>query len=612
MNHANESPDFLTLLGQELSELGRELADGWGALGVAIHNAFVQGAGAKIGYLVMPIQGSLPEREGPPRGFWQRQLPLPAEPLTLELLNDRLQQIGDAGNVRGVVLILQGLEAGLATLQNVRRAIQRLQERGKEVVVYSPVLDLPHYYLASAADRIITPPGSQFELLGLYSETLFLKDALARAGIQADIIQISPYKTAADSIGRSDMSPEMREQINWLLDDQYEQICAGIAQGRHKTVAEIQNLINQAPFFAQEALTYGLIDQIGYEDELAQILSPTPIPETVPPTETESNKTAPPPQPVKLATWEKAHRRLTQRYRRSLPKFIGVISLEGAIIMGESRRPPIELPIPLFGGAAAGEATIIQLLRQARQIDSLAALIFHVDSPGGSALASDLIHRELIQFAREKPVLIYMGNVAASGGYYVSAAGQQIMGQIGTLTGSIGVISAKVSSQELYKKVQVNPVAVARGDHAGLYRSSQRMSDEEEQIFRAGIREIYRQFKQVVANGRDLPFDNLDPICEGRVWTGQQAQKHRLIDGFGDFVDAVQQTAQLAKLPTDDSYQLEAVNLYPSHKQYQLPTPVSAAENLRAWLAGDWFLSHFDGKPALLLPFWMEKIGLKR
>jgi protease-4 len=202
--------NFTKELGRELRQLDQSLDNGWSNVLLAMRNGLRRLRGARLDYVVMPVGGPLPERDGPPRSFIERRLPLPADPLSLQRLNARLRAVADADNVRGVVFIFREFHAGLATLQNFRAAVARLRASGKKAIVYTPYLDLPHYYAATAADRIIAPPGARFEVLGLYTEIDFLKDALARVGLQADVIQISPYKTAFDRFSRSDLNADVR------------------------------------------------------------------------------------------------------------------------------------------------------------------------------------------------------------------------------------------------------------------------------------------------------------------------------------------------------------------------------------------------------------------
>ncbi|MCB9433947.1 MAG: signal peptide peptidase SppA [Ardenticatenaceae bacterium] len=603
MAETNTQPDFLTELGRELTAVWTTLRAESQQMGVAIRNQLRQARGAKLDYIIMPLGGSLPERADPPRGFIERQLPLPPAPLSLEQLNRRLQAVADADNVKGVLFLFRGFQLGLAQLQNFRRAIERLRATGKEVIVFTPYLNLPHYYAASAASKIIVPPSAQFDVLGLQSEVSFYKDALARIGVEVDVVQISPFKTAFDSFGKSEMTPEFKAQVDWLLDDQFAMLTSDMAADRGLELAELQQWIDRAPLTAAAALAAGLVDAVAYEDELAAALfvaeeEKEEAPGDEPDDEEAKNQ-------AKLLPWDEAAPLLTEKWRKPSQKLIGVVSLEGVITMGPSRQPPLDLPIPFLGGESAGEATLVQLLRQAEQMDNLAALILHVDSGGGSALASDLIGREVKRVAQKIPVLAYMGNAAASGGYYVSAPASHIMSQRGTMTGSIGVIMARPSTGGLYEKLSVNRVTVKRGERADLYSDVAPMTAEERQVFWDGIMENYNQFKQEVANGRSLPFDELDPICEGRVWTGRQARERKLVDSHGDFVDAIHQAAELAGLPHDNGQRLRVVNLWPERDGYLPPKPFAAAEEIGRWVFGE-RLRDLSGQPLFLLPFQVQ------
>lgn len=592
---AVSTPSFMQELGRELGELWQSIREGWSALWVGIGNSLRSMRGEPIDYVTMSLSGSLPQRDEPPRRFIERQLPLPPPPLSLETLDRRLRLIAAAENVHGVIFVLRGLSAGLATLQSLRRAIARLREAGKEVIVYTPYLDLPHYFVAAAADRIIAPPPAQFDVLGVRSEITFFKDALARLGIQADVVQISPYKSAFNPFAQDDLTAEHREQLTWLLDDVYDQLVTDMANGRFFTPDDLRDLIDNAPYTAADALAHGLIDHLAYEDELAALLAPQ--------AEEEAEAAEPEaPATANLQTWADAKRLLLRKPRRTTRQFIGVVSLEGTIATGESQNPPGDLPLPFIGGGVIGEQTVLRLLRRAEQESRMAALILHVDSGGGSALASDLIAREVQRIGQKMPVLVYMGDTAASGGYLISAPAQHIMCQPMTMTGSIGVITMRLATQGLFEKLSLNQAGVQRGRRADLYSQSAPMSVEERELFWQMVVHTYQQFKQVVADGRSLPLEELDPICEGRVWTGRQAQQHKLVDSFGDFQDAIQQTAALAELDLADGREPWVLNLHSQRDGDELPQPFAAAQELALLLTGQ-RLKQWVNQPLLLLPF---------
>ena len=595
--------DFFSELRRELGEVGTAVRESWRNMGTSWHNW--RRRHELIDYVIVPISGPLPERAAPRRGFIQRQLPLPPEPMSMQELNSIARSLADADNVGGVVFVLQDVGGGLATLQSVRRMMQRLREAEKHVVVYAPALTNGYYYLATAADLIIAPPSAMFEVLGVRSEAIFLKNALAKLGLSFDNIQISPYKTAANMFDKADITPEQQAQLDWLLDESYDMLTADMATGRKKTQEEMKALIDGAPYSAEQARELGLLDAVHYEDELPFVLAPAD-PEEGEEWEKEAQKTAEdtsaPLPKAKLMAWDEAASKLWQRPYHIGRKGIGVISLEGMITMGESQRPPVDIPLPLVGGESAGEKTLVQLLRRAEKDENIAAVILHVDSGGGSALASDLIGREVQRMRGKKPVLVYMSNVAASGGYYVAAFAQHIMTQPGTITGSIGVVMGRLNTGGLYEKIGIKRVSLERGERAGLYNDEHPLTADERQVLWEGILHIYGQFKQVVADGRALPYEELDPICEGRVWTGRQALAHKLVDSHGDFVDAIAKAAELADLPYDATHLLPIINFYPDRDEnYLLPTPFGAAEELfRTFLSGR--VQALTG-PQLIMPF---------
>ncbi len=538
----------------------------------------------EIDYVLLPISGSLPQRLQPLRSRFQRFLPWQARPsLTFQQLNYQLERIAEADNTKGALLILRGLNGGLATLQNLRRSIERLQQAGKRVAVYTATLDLPHYFVASAANQIIIPPSAQFDLLGLFSSRLFLRDSLALAGIELEIVNVSPYKSSFDQLGQSQMSPELRQMVEWLLDEQYEQIIAGISAGRSLDPDQVKALIDNAPYTAEEMAENRLIDHIAYDDQLGELLG------------SEEN-------PAKIVRWSKARRRLLEQFRPATEKLIGVIGLHGTIMMGSSRSAPDELPIPIVGGATAGHDSLARQFKIAQEIDQLAGLIFLVDSGGGSALASDLIMRHAQRLGEKLPILAYMGDIAASGGYYVSAPADHIMAQDGTVTGSIGVITARPNTIGLLDKLKARQESLQRGKRANLYVGNAPLTDEERQIFREGINKSYQRFKQIVSEGRDLPIEQLDPICNGRVWMGSQAMRHELVDSTGDFVDAVAKIAEMAEMPAG-SHRIATVDIFAKTRGYTLPPQSETGASLVQLLTGERIRQLFNGKPLALMPF---------
>jgi protease-4 len=438
------------------------------------------------------------------------------------------------------------------------------------------------YHLACACDEILAPESSAFRAAGLWTETLFLKDTLALIGLEADFEAIAEYKVSPDMLRRSEMTGPHREMLDSLLDSLYARVIEGIAKGRGLTAGQVQEVLDDAPLTAQHAFDKGLLDGVCYEDELPTRLG---MPE----------------EPAALQAWAQVRRRLVRPRRWRSRRTIGVISLEGTIVSGPSRQPPFPIPLPLpLPAAQAGSDTLVQQLRTAAQSKNLAALVLHVDSPGGSALASDLIWREVAQLCRTKPVVVYMGNQAASGGYYVSAPANAIVAQPETLTGSIGIWGGKIVTRNLFEKIRAGREVVSRGRAAGLYSDVALFTPEERRRIQADIGDGYARFKARVAQGRDKTDEEVEAIARGRVWTGEQALANGLVDMLGDLQAAADRARELAGL--DPGRYAPLVNV-PVPKRYQLPQP--SPGDAGEWLTG--FLSFFRERTLALAP-WTIRI----
>ncbi len=609
----DENPTFIEELRHELSEIWGLLTYSVSSAGLKLRNWLRRLRRLRLDFVVIPVGGSLPERSGPARSFLQRQLPLPPLPMSMELLNEQLSRVSDADNIYGVIFLFRGFSAGMATLTNFRRSVERLQAAGKRVVVYTPYLDLAHYYAATAADLIVIPPSARFEVLGIRSEVMFLKNSLDRLGVQAEVLQISPYKTAYNSFIREDISQEQKEQIDWILDDSYETLIQAMASGRQLEPELLTALIDRAPLTPEDALENNLVDYLAYEDTLPFILPEAfgkVKSDKVDENSSKSGEEQPEPDPpnqkqkADIGNWRRARKVMFEKARRSTKKYIGVISVEGVILMGQSRKPPIDLPIPIpmLSGEAAGETTISDLLRQAEKDNNMAALIFHIDSPGGLAIASDLIWRQIYRLSQKKPVLAYMGNVAASGGYYVAAEAQHIMCQPTTVTGSIGVLAAHFSTREFYNKLSINRVVMGRGKNVHMLGDADPLTEDQLAVLWKSLVHSYDQFKKVVADGRNLPFEELDDICHGRVWTGNQALDHKLIDSHGDFLDATAKAAELANIKTDDIHKIPVLNIYSGGDGYLPPQPLEPLKDLLHGLSIE-RLSEISDQALTIMPF---------
>ena len=475
-------------------------------------------------FVFIDVSGALPEFERRV-GFVRRRLSRGPTPPSLQQLRSRFDRLAEDGRPKGVVLRVGDLDAGWAALEELRAEISRYRERGGRVVVYLTSVDSRVYYLASAADMIFATPLATVGVTGVRSRINFLKDALDRIGVSAEVVAVSPYKSAGDSLTRTDFSPESRDQAERLTRNRYESLVDAIAAGRDMTPEGARQAINGAPYPARDAVEAGLLDGVCYEDELAERLGRDG-------------------ERARLVEWGRANKVLRLPYREWTRRRVGVVSLSGAIVRGRSRRLPV--PVPFFGGEQAGSDSVVAALRVAEKNRRVAAVLFHVDTRGGDALASDLIWREVARIRSKKPVVVLMGDAAASGGYYVSAAANHIFARCNTITGSIGVIMIRAVAANLYGKLGINPQAVQQGDRAGLLDPATHPSEDELSVLRYQLGSFYDEFKDRVRRGRNLPETALEPIAGGRVWTGTEALERGLVDSIGGYRDALQKARDLA------------------------------------------------------------------
>jgi protease IV len=513
--------------------------------------------------IVVDLEGSYPERTPPPRSWSQRLLRFAWQPASesLQALRARFDRIADARNVHGVVLRVRDLQAGMATVQSLRAAVADLRARGVRVIAYLPDADLRAFYLATAADEIVMPPAAFWHVTGLRAEITFLRDALDRVGLLPEFERVAEYKTAADPLMRSQMSDSHREMLDSILDAILDEIVRDVAGARELDPKAVRAAMDHAPLSAEDALGSGLIDAVAYEDELGERLGTEQEPATIQP-------------------WVRAQRGLPVPYRwRTRTPVVAVVQVVGGIVPGESRHMP--LPLPVVGGAITGSDTVARAFRAAERDPAARAIVLHVESPGGSALGSDLIWREVDRIKSSKPVVVYMGDVAGSGGYYVACGANAIIAQSFTLTGSIGVVGGKITAHGLYQRFGLKREIVTRGASATLTSAFTPYTPDQLERVRREMHVIYNRFTSLVAAGRGKDLAEIDRLGRGRVWTGRQALERGLVDEIGDFAHAVRRAADLAGIP--EGRNVDAVTIQPPRATAIPAAPAEVAVNtLRA------------------------------
>jgi protease-4 len=522
-------------------------------------------------YLYLDLQGEIPEEPSSDLGsIFERQPP------SLRTLVESLERAADDPRVSAVVLRVSILpDSGWATVQELRDAVGRFRRSGKPAYAHLEFCGNKEYYLASGCDKVYAIPSAILEVTGLRSEVSFFKGTLDKVGVQAQFEGVGKYKNAPNQFTERGFTAPHREQMDALLDSLYGQFVAALAQGRKRTPEEIEAIIDAGPYDGPSALRAGLVDELLYQDQVDTRL--------------------------------KGASRLTPgRYAKASRGFgidgrpkIALVYVVGDIIPGRSQTSPL-------GGGFAGSDTVAEALKEAREDGGVRAIVLRVDSPGGSGTASEVIWREVALARQKKPVVVSMGDVAASGGYYVAMGSDGIVAEPGTITGSIGVFGGKFSLQGLYDKVGISKEVLTRGRHANLFSSYRPWSDEERARIREMMVSFYKDFVTKAAEGRHKTYEDVDSLAQGRVWTGAEAQRNGLVDRLGGFAVALELAKEKAKIGKGEEVRLlilpERKSIFEQLLERQddgLQTALPA--DVRALLR--WAAMLGDGQPLARLPF---------
>jgi protease-4 len=455
-------------------------------------------------------------------------------------LNDILANIKKArndNNIKGIFLDESYMESNQATTEEIRNALIDFKTSGKFIIAYAEVYSQGFYYLASVADKVYMNPKGSFDFRGFSSQITFLKGALDKLGIEAQIIKVGTYKSAVEPLVLTKMSDANRLQVTSYLGSLYDHFLTGISQARHINKDSLFNYANELRVrLPEDALKLKLVDGLKYKDEvLNELKNRTGI---------DSTKNV---ESVELADYTKADKK--DLHQGSSKNRIAIIYASGEINGGDGDDNSI------------GSETISQALRKARMDTGIKAVVLRVNSPGGSSLASDVIWREVMLTHKVKPVIVSMGDLAASGGYYISCAADSIFAEPNTITGSIGIFAVLPNMQKLFNdKLGVTFDGVKTGKYADLGDNSRPLTPDERLILQNEVDHGYDDFTKAVANGRHKTQAYINSIGQGRVWTGEQAIKIGLVDRLGNINNAVACAAKMAKLK---NYRLVA---YPGQK----------------------------------------------
>lgn len=448
-------------------------------------------------------------------------------PMGLNDVLDNLDKAAANPSVKGIFLDLTNLMTGIATIEEIRNALLDFKKSGKFIYAYSEVFSQPTYYLATAADKIYLHPTGLAELKGLRSEILFFKGTLDKLGVEPLVFRHGKFKSAVEPFIQEKLSDSNREQVRTFLTSIWNHMLKGIATGRKLSEDELRKisselLVTNAPAAKQ----FKLVDDLKYRDEVLDMLKTKTGAESI--------------DKLELISLNDLKDAEDTREKRKGDK-IAVVYAEGDIVDGEGQDGQI------------GSVDCSKAIRKARLDEKVKAVVLRVNSPGGSALASETIWREVTLTKKVKPVIVSMGNLAASGGYYIAAPADVIVASPNTITGSIGVFGLFFNGKGLANQLGVTIDTVKTTPMADIMSSSRGVTPREAEIIQAEIERIYDNFITRVAEGRKMSKADVDSIAQGRVWTGADAKRLKLVDEFGGLERAIELAAQKAKL---DNYRI--------------------------------------------------------
>lgn len=501
------------------------------------------------------IKGAYPEATALPGLFGELS----------ESLSDCLTRFDKAATddtLQGLILRIESPQIGWAKLNEIRNAIAKVRKAGKKVYAYVDDASTMDYLIATACDEVVMPEPGVLMFLGLRAEVSFYKNLFDKLDLKAEMLRVGEYKSAAEPYSRTEMSKEFREEMEAVLDSYFSQMKQIVANARKLSVDKVAEAIDAGPFTAAKAKELGLIDRLAYPDELENLVKGGPD-SKVKITKKYGKK--------KLDTDFSGFTGMVkmmdmlmgieQPKRKTTNPKLAIINAVGPIMTGASSSDPFT------GEGTIGSETLSKAIRQANEDATVKAIVMRVDSPGGSALASDLIWRELELV--QKPFVISMGDVAASGGYYIAMNADKIYAEPGTITGSIGVVGGKLATQGLFDKIGINTSIITRGKNAGVMSITTPFSETERAAMQQMMNDIYKQFTTKAATGRKMEYEKLEKLARGRIYTGLQAKELGLIDEVGTLGDAIAEAKKLAGLKPDEKLE-----------KLELPKPTSPFESL--------------------------------
>jgi protease-4 len=507
---------------------------------------------------------------------------------TVRSIVDDLRKAKVDPRVRRVLLKPTGFESPFwGKVQEIRDAVLDFRKSGKPIYAYLEFGGDREYYLATACDKVFLMPSASLDLIGVATYELFLRGTLDKFGAYPDLHHIGDYKTATNTFTEKGYTPAHKEMDAALNRDLYDQIVRDIADSRKKNEPDVRTLIDTGPFLPEDALHAGLVDDVVYEDQVDD----------------------------KLRAGVESRHIDGDDYARVSPSSVGlnrgpriaVIFAAGAIAGGKNGYDPIN-------GAVAGSDTLIEYIRQARHDSAVRAIVLRIDSPGGSANASDAIWRELMIAKHERadrPLVASMSDLAASGGYYIAMAAQVIVAQPSTLTGSIGIFGGKVVTGGIYEKLGARIESTSIGKNAEINSPARKYNPDELKKLQEQLQAFYDQFVEKVAEARHSTPEKIDALAQGRVWTGRQAKQNGLVDQLGGLDRAIAVAKQRAKIAADT--EVELLVFPPRRSFYEIVSDQLSGSGdsmaVSAWLSANLSKGEIEALRTMRGPFAMFRRG---
>jgi len=503
-------------------------------------------AGDKV--LLVSITGELRERGDHVVLFGQQTK-------SLKSYLDLLRRVREDKAYKAVIVRLSSAQLGVAMAQELRLGIEELRAKGKEVIAVIEDDSQASYMVALAANKVVLPPSGDLMLHGVKADSYFLRQLLQKIGVSVQIVHVGQYKSYGETFTNDDYTTPARQNMSEIVDDMYDQLVSVIAKDRKLTREQAEAAVNRGPVSAAMAAETGLVDRVAYTEEVLSDYTTKGSEVVLMDDYTKESSTKSDDLSLfSIFSMMKKNSSSSSSSSDSSSKLpqVAVLYAVGSIVLGSDEG------VGLGSDEQIASEDIIETLEEIAADDKVKGVILRINSPGGSAFASDLIWKKIEEVKKKKPIVASMSDVAASGGYYIAMGASKIIAEPGTLTGSIGVVGGKPNLRGLYDKVGVTKTSISKGDYAHLFSETSDFSEKERELIENMMKTTYNEFITKAAQGRKMSVEELNEVAQGRVWTGARAHKVGLVDELGGMSTAIREMKALLGIKNDDKVALVA------------------------------------------------------